>query len=98
MFLIIRYSTNKLQKHCVTKNCSELSLFEQNFANTWPSALSFFRSLEQFFLTVGQKILVTKYHFAVKNLGNKGNHLNQVFAIICNFYYGKIGLRLGYNL
>ena len=36
--------------------------------------------------------------FAVKNLGNKENHLNQVFAIICNFYYGKIGLSLGYNL
>ena len=36
--------------------------------------------------------------FLVKNLGNKENHLNQVFAIICNFYYGKIGLSLGYNL
>ena len=39
-----------------TKNCSDLSLFK-NFANSWPSAWnlkSFSRSLEYFFLTVGQ--------------------------------------------
>ena len=50
------------KKHSDTKNCSELSLFEQivlvisKFANSQPSASnfkSFSQSLEQFFLTVG---------------------------------------------
>ena len=57
---------NKVKKHSVTKNCSDLSLFEeivQVISNSWPSASNFkrfFRSLEFFFLTVGQN-----------NFGNK---------------------------
>ena len=42
----------------------------KTFANSWPSASNFktnSRSLEQFFLTVGQTILVTKYHFFNRN-------------------------------
>ena len=59
-------SRNKLKTHSVIKNCpvwmnccSDLRIF----ANSWPSASnfkSFSRSLEQFFLTVGQN-----------NFGNK---------------------------
>jgi hypothetical protein len=43
---------NKLKKHSVTKNCSDLSLFK-----------SFSRSLEQFFLTVGQNNFGNKIPF-----------------------------------
>ena len=60
----------QVKKHSATKNCSDLSLFKQivlviskTFANSQPSALNFktfSRSLEQFFLTVGQN-----------NFGNK---------------------------
>ena len=46
---------NKLKMHSVTKNCSDVSLFEQIVL-----VISKSRSLEQFFLTVGQN-----------NLGNK---------------------------
>ena len=63
-------SRNKLKKHSVTRNCSDLSLFEKInqvifffFANSRPSSSnfkSFSRSLEQIFLTVGQD-----------NVGNK---------------------------
>ena len=56
---------NKFKKHSVTKNCSDLSLFPKLFCwtNSQHSASnfkSFSRSVEQFFLTVGQK-----------NFGNK---------------------------
>ena len=62
-----------LTKHSVTKNCSDLSLFEKicfsdlkNFANSWPWASnfkSFSRSLGQFFFTVGQNNFCNKILF-----------------------------------
>ena len=65
---------NKLEKHSVDKNCFELSLSIwincsndlKNFANSRPSASnfkSFSRSLEQFFLTVGQNNFGNKIPF-----------------------------------
>ena len=61
---LLKTSRNKFKKHSVTKNCSDLSLFQQIvlvisklFANSRTSDLhfkSFSRSLEFFFLTVGQ--------------------------------------------
>ena len=71
IYQIWETSRNKLKKHSVTKNCSDLPLFEylncfsdlKNFANSRPSASnfkSFSQSLEHFFLTVGQN-----------NFGNK---------------------------
>ena len=83
-------SRNKLKKNYVTKNCSELSLFKQivlviskTFANSQPSASnfkSFSWSLEQCFLTVGQK-----------NYGNKipALHLWNILAHFFqkNWYY-----------
>ena len=57
----------QLKKHSVTKNCSDLSIFEKNCSsdlkNSRPSASnykSFSQSVEQFFLKVGQN-----------NFGNK---------------------------
>ena len=72
----------KLEKHSVTKNCSNLSLFEQIvpvisnfFANSWHSASNFkscSQSLEQFFLTVGQN-----------NFGNKIQYSDILAAFAC---------------
>ena len=61
--LDLKTSRNKLKKHSGTKNCSGLSLFEQivlviSKKKSW--------ILEQFFLTGGQKIFVTKYHYCVE--------------------------------
>ena len=60
----MRNLQEQVKKHSVTKNCSALSMFEKKsssdlklFENSPPSASdlkSFSRSLEQFFLTVGQ--------------------------------------------
>ena len=60
---------NKLKKHSVTKNCSDLSLFEQivqvvsKFLQILSNFKSFSRSLEQFFLTVGQNNFGNKITF-----------------------------------
>ena len=66
-------SRNKLKKHSVTRNSSDLSLFEKIvqviFANSRPSASnfkSFSRSQEQFFLTVGQNNFGNKIPFISK--------------------------------
>ena len=43
----------------------------KHFENSRPSALnfkSFSRSVEQFFLTVGRKYLVTKYHWHLRKI------------------------------
>ena len=70
-------SGNKLKKHSVTKNCTDLSLLEincssdlKNFANSCPSASnfkSFSLSIEQFFLTVSQKKFGNKIPFLQQN-------------------------------
>ena len=52
---------NKLKMHSVTKNCSDVSLFEQIVL-----VISKSRSLEQFFLTVGQNNLGNKIPLFVK--------------------------------
>ena len=67
-------SRNKLNKHSVTKNCSDLFTVWINcssdlkfFANFRPSASnfkSFSQSLGQFFLTVGQSNFATKYQLS----------------------------------
>ena len=58
-----KISRNKLKNHSVSKNCTDLSLFEyissglRYFENSLPSASSFksfSRSSEQFFLPVGR--------------------------------------------
>ena len=69
----------KLKKNSVTRNCSDLSLFEQIvvdsdlnfFANSQPSALnfkSFSQSLGQFFLTVGQNNFGNKIPFIIRKM------------------------------
>ena len=62
--LDMRNLQEQVKKHTVTKNCSDLSLFDQIVLviskiskNSWPSApnfKSFSQSLEQFYLTEGQ--------------------------------------------
>ena len=58
---------NKLKKNSVTKNCSDLSLFEQIVLSKFlPSSSNFKffpRSLEYFFLTVGQNNFGNKIPF-----------------------------------
>ena len=59
----------QVKKHSVTKNCSDLSLCEQIVLVISKPLQSFSRSLEQFFLTVGQNNFGNKiplqnfYHF-----------------------------------
>ena len=64
-------SRNKLKKHSVTKNCSDISLFE------WIVLVisSFFQSLEQFFFTVGKN-----------NFGNKIPFLCVFFLLFLAYY------------
>ena len=61
---------NKLKKHSVTKNCSDLSLFGWTVANSRPSVSNFktfSQSLKQFFLTVGQNNFGNKIPFGTSN-------------------------------
>ena len=59
----MRNLQEQVKKHSVTKNCSDLSLSLKIFANSRPPASSFSRSLEQFFLTAGQKNFGNKIPF-----------------------------------
>ena len=91
----LRNIQEQVKKHSVTKNWSDLSRFEQivlviskSFANSRPSALNFkrfYRSLEQFFLTVGQY-----------NFGNKIPFLD--FHCVSWFGWILFLLSLKYNL
>ena len=70
---------NKLKKHSVTKNCSDLSLFGWTVANSRPSVSnfkSFSQSLKQFFLTVGQNNFGNKIPF-----GKFVNYLLPLFFV-----------------
>ena len=71
-------SRNKLKKHSVTKNCSDLSLFEQIVLviskflqilglQPWISKV-FLDQVEQFFLTIGQNNFGNKIPFLRKTI------------------------------
>ena len=58
-FKVWQTSRNKLKKHSLTKNCSDLSLFEKVVL----VISKFLQSLEQFFLTVGRNNFGNKIPF-----------------------------------
>ena len=84
-------SRNKLKKHSVTKNCSSDL---KNFSNSQPSASnfkSFFQSLEQFFLTVGQKNAIVIWQFyLLKNISKIRQKMIDLFFLhdpVCNILF-----------
>ena len=89
---------NKLKKHSVTKNCFDLSLFEQIvlviskiLANSRPSASNFkifSRSLEQFSLTVGQNNFGNKIPL-LKFVFQEILHTNDVKNVLCIEFFAQ---------
>ena len=84
---------NKLKKHSVTKNCSDLSLFEQIF-------------LVIFFLTVGQNNFGNKIPFLISGQ-NCVNGIHAICSVLVSWYdlstrnrlFGQIGfIRLNLHL
>ena len=69
IYLIYETSRNKLKKHSVTKNCSDLSLFEEivlvisKISSFSLQFQKFFWSLEHFLITIGQNNCVNKIQF-----------------------------------
>ena len=81
-------------KSILSKNCSDLSLFE-NSRPSAPNFKSFSLSVEQFFSQKVRTILVTKYHFffflvADKKIFDKIYHFYHLAPRLC-FFFSKCG-------
>ena len=75
-------SRNKLKKHSVTKNCSEILVFDLKNFQPW----SFCRSLEQIFLTIGQNNFGNKIPELTLSTASTGMEFLPLFLQFCMFH------------